>query len=209
MKVKKKILLYEVVAVVMLIASLTSVYAAQHAMPENTDNIDKISVGETKDIKVTSKDENMTFRFVAEEKGIEYHQQAVPELIHMLDGWWRNDYFYHNLRNCFPASGDKLTVIREDGSSSRYTYDSDSKVFVCDDDIEDLISKWDIEYEGVDNMDWTVGEHRVIVTYNGFTTNASVNVVKNNVKTISYTPMRGIPEIEDTSGWLEEDAGGD
>lgn len=110
--------------------------------------------------------------------------------------WFRYEYN--------KTEGDILTVNNKDGSTVEFIYDG--WAYISSDGSE--ISKKEVKIS--DNQSyhnqWTAGNtYDINVSYSGFTTTFSVNIIENPVESISYTINKPIEIFEYSNGYWDED----
>ena len=128
------------------------------------------------------------------------------------DGAWQqdkqeNDYFHYDL---FFYIGDKLRVETTGGETLTYTAfynESEDKMQFCNDaDAHDVIEPEIIDTQ--EGQHWSMGENSYAVSFGGKQAVASVTVVENPVKSISYVPAKAQKYYFEADGHFEDDGNG-
>ena len=129
------------------------------------------------------------------------------QLMEGIDGFYRRNYdddsdSYFDYDYSIP-DGSKLTVVTDSGTAV-YTYEC-GDLYDSNNEYRGNIQKDDDQSS--DNP-WSVGTHYFTASYKGASTQVKVEVVKSNVRSITYTPTEPIeiPEYED--GWYDNDSNG-
>ena len=141
-------------------------------------------------------------------KSIEYRQKNVPQFRYLIDGSYDEDsgIFEYNVRRKMPLDKDEIVINRKDGSSEVYEYDSEDGVFTCEG--QEPIYSSDLYFSRVDSHDWAIGRHKATVEYQGINCEINVDVVENDIKSITYQrkqPAEYYENDPDYGEWVGDD----
>ncbi len=108
--------------------------------------------------------------------------------------------FYYYYEPAFEI-GDKIIAEKTDGTKTEYTFDPYNYYFISPQGEYVHVSVRDNQFEN----HWTTGsEHTYTITFGTLTTECKVNVIPNNIKSVSFTPVSEYELIENvSSGYYE------
>ena len=122
-----------------------------------------------------------------------------------IDGEDNGEYFEYELyieKLC--ENGNTFRVNYSSGAYDEYIYNEDEDEF-CNKggNYLDIWNDWRIYSD--QSGEWSAGAHSFILEYRDiYTTNVSVTIAENPVKSISYTPVKAIELIENYDGYWNE-----
>lgn len=127
--------------------------------------------------------------------GYKLYEDADRVYYGIEDGEWP-----YNCSNIFSV-GDKI-IIETNDSVEEYTLRDDGEYHNFYDKTGKRIDEY-IEFKEDDSFYWSLGKHTVTISYKGFETDIEIEVVKNPVKSIKFTPAKPYRKVVNTDGYME------